>query len=184
MKSLLRGVRPLDYVLAVAMTALGVLLMVENIHGSSSGKTRIDTHTWALVPVFAAATLPILWRRINLWAVLGVAAAALVVHDIAFGWVVRCGAGLPLAFALSYAVGRLITDRKQSCWALAATIAIQFLVLVRDSAAGLGVMPVTAVIAIAFWGVGLYVQKRSQRGVASTAYPVGREDVQLARAAK
>ncbi len=185
MKSLLRGVRPLDYVLAAAMTALGVLLMVENMHGQGTSKTRIDSTTWVLIPVFVAVTLPILWRRINLWAVLGVTAAALAVHDIAFGWVVRCGAGLPLAFALSYAVGRLITDRKQSYLALAATIGIQFLVLVRDSAAGLGVMPFTAVIAIAFWGVGLYVQKRSQRSVATSApYPVGREDVQLARAAK
>ena len=138
MKSLLRGVRPLDYVLAVAMTALGIILMKENMHGQGTSKTRIDSTTWVMIPVFIAATLPILWRRVNLWAVLGVTAAALAVHDIAFHWVVRCGAGLPLAFALSYAVGRLITDRKQSYWALAATFGIQFLVLVRDSAAGLG----------------------------------------------
>jgi hypothetical protein len=184
MKSLLRGVRPLDYVLAAGMTALGILLMRENMHGQT-GKTRIDSTTWVMIPVFLAVTLPILWRRINLSAVLGVTAAALVVHDIAFGWVVRCGAGLPLAFALSYAVGRLITDRKQSYWALAATFAIQFLVLVRDSAAGLGVMPFTVVIAAAFWGVGLYVQKRSQCSITSAAaYPVALEDVQLARAAK
>ena len=183
MKSLLRGVRPLDYVLAIAMTALGVLLMVENIHGSSTGKTRIDTHTWAMVPVFAAATLPILWRRINLWAVLGVTVAALAVHDIAFGWVVRCGAGLPLAFALAYAVGRLLTDRKQSYWGLAVVVVIQFLVLVHDSAAGLGVIPFTAVISAAFWGVGLYLLKRSQRSI--TAEPAAlRRDAQLARTAQ
>jgi hypothetical protein len=185
MKSLLRGVRPLDYVLAAAMTALGIFLMRENMHGQGTSKTRIDSTTWVLIPVFLAVTLPILWRRVNLWAVLGVTAAALVVHDIAFGWVVRCGAGLPLAFALSYAVGRLITDRKQSYWALAATFAIQFLVLVRDSAAGLGVMPFTVVIAIAFWGAGLYVQKRSQRiiVVGSEAF-MPSQDARLARAAK
>ena len=185
MKSLLRGVRPLDYVLAAGMTALGILLMHENMHGQGTSKTRIDSTTWVMIPIFIAVTLPILWRRVNLWAVLGVTAAALVVHDIAFGWVVRCGAGLPLAFALSYAVGRLITDRKQSYWALAATFAIQFLVLVRDSAAGLGVMPFTVVIAAAFWGVGLYVQKRSRRSVVvagSDAFAPS--DVQLASAAK
>jgi len=184
MKSLLRGVRPLDYVLAASMTALGIILMRENMHGPT-GKTRIDSTTWVLIPVFLAVTLPILWRRTNLWAVLGVTAAALVVHDVAFGWVVRCGAGLPLAFALAYAVGRLISDRKQSYWGVAATIAIQFLVLVWDSAAGLGVMPFTAVIAIAFWGVGRYVQKRSQRSIVigSEAFAPS-EDSRLARAAK
>jgi len=181
MKSILRGVRPLDYLLAAALTALGVLLMVGNMHGSDS-KTRIDSTTWVMIPVFAAATLPILWRRINLWAVLGVTAAALGVHDIAFGWVVRCGAGLPLAFALAYTVGRLMTDRRQSYFGLAAVVAIQFLVLVTDSAAGLGIIPFTAVISAGFWGVGRYVQKRPQKDAVVEAAPS--RDVQLVRAAQ
>jgi hypothetical protein len=182
MKSLLRGVRPLDYVLAAAMTALGALLMRENMHGPD-GSTRIDSTTWVMIPVFAAATLPILWRRTNLWAVLGVTALALGVHDIAFGWVIRCGAGLPLAFALAYAVGRLMTDRKQSYYGLAAVVAIQFLVLVTDSAAGLGIIPFTVVISAGFWGVGRYVQKRSQKHeVVEVAAPS--RDVRLAGAAR
>jgi hypothetical protein len=160
MNSILRGVRPLDYVLAAGLTALGVVLMLANINGSNDG-TRIDSTSWVMIPVFAVVTLAILWRRTNLWAVLGVTAAALAVHDVAFGWVVRCGAGLPLAFALAYAAGRLLTDRRQSYYALAAVVGIQFLVLVRDSAAGLGIIPFTAVISAAFWGVGLYVAKRS-----------------------
>jgi hypothetical protein len=182
MKSLFRGVRPLDYLLAAAMTALGIVLMHENMHGPT-GKTRVDSTTWVLIPVFAAATLPILWRRVNLWAVLGVTAAAFAVHDIAFGWVVRCGAGLPLAFALAYAVGRLMTDRKQSYLGFAAVVAIQFLVLVRDSAAGLGVLPFTAVISAGFWGVGLYLLKRSQ-GSSVVEVPAPVRDAQLARAAQ
>jgi hypothetical protein len=166
MNSILRGVRPLDYLLAVGMTALGIVLMLANINGSNSG-TRIDSTSWAMIPVFGGATVALLWRRRNLWAVLGVTAAALVVHDVAFGWVVRCGAGLPLAFALAYAVGRLMIDRSQSYGALAAVIGIQFLVLVHDSAAGLGIIPFTAVISAAFWGVGLYLQKRSPSYVAA-----------------
>jgi hypothetical protein len=180
MKSILRGVRPLDYVLAAALTALGVVMMVGDIY-STDAKTRIDSTSWVLVPIFAAATLPILWRRANLWAVLGVTAAALAVHDVAFGWVVRCGTGLPLAFALAYAVGRLMTDRKQSYFGLAAVAAIQFLVLVRDSAAGLGIIPFTIAISAAFWGVGLYLQKRSQHDEVVEAAPS--RDGQLARAA-
>jgi hypothetical protein len=180
MTSIFRGVRPLDYVLAAALTALGVVLMVANM-GGPDGSTRIDSTSWVMIPVFAAATLPILWRRANLWAVLGVTAAALGVHDIAFGWVVRCGAGLPLAFALAYAVGRLMTDRRQSYFGLAAVVAIQFLVLVTDSEAGLGIIPFTAVISAGFWGVGLYVQKRSQKVEVVEAAPS--RDAQLAPAA-
>jgi hypothetical protein len=181
MNSILRGVRPLDYVLAAALTALGVVLMVANM-GGPDGSTRIDSTSWVMIPVFAAATLPILWRRTNLWAVLGVTAAALGVHDIAFGWVIRCGAGLPLAFALAYAVGRLMTDRRQSFYGLGAVVVIQFLVLVTDSAAGLGIIPFTAVISAGFWGVGRYVQKRSQKDEIVEAAPS--RDVQLARAAR
>lgn len=168
MNRLLRDVRPLDTVLAAGLTALGVVLMVANIQGAEDG-TRIDSTSWAMVPVFAAATVPILFRRRDLWAVLAVTAAALAVHDVAFGWVVRCGAGLPLAFALAYSVGRLMTDRKQSGAALAAVLAIQFLVLVRDSVAGLDIIPFTALISAACWGAGLYVQQRAHRTVAAGA---------------
>ncbi len=164
MKTIFRGLRPLDYLLAVGVTALGVVLMIMNMHGSDD-KARIDSTSWTLIPVFAAATAPILWRRRNLWAVLAVTAAALGAHDVAFGWVVRCGAGLPLSFALAYSVGRLMIDRKQSFAGLAAVVGIQVLVLVRDSAAGLGIIAFTAVIAAAVWGVGLYVQVRSQAAV-------------------
>jgi hypothetical protein len=171
MNSMLRGVRPLDYVLAGAMTALGVVFMVANMSGAE-GSTRIDSTSWLMIPVFAAATVPILFRRRSLWGVLGVTAAAFAVHDVAFGWVVRCGAGLPLAFALAYSVGRLMTDRRQSSGALVASIAIQFLVLVSDSVAGLAVLPFTAAIAAAFWGAGIYLQKRSDGDVATAAAPV------------
>jgi hypothetical protein len=171
MNSILRGVRPLDYLLAAGLTALGVVLMVANINGSNDG-TRIDSRSWVLIPVFAVATLAILWRRRNLWAVLGATAAALAVHDLAFGWVVRCGAGLPLAFALAYGVGRLMVDRRQSYLGLAAVVGIQFLVLVHDSAAGLAIIPFTAVISAAFWGAGLYLQKRSPSSVVAAGASV------------
>lgn len=171
MTTISRGIRPLDCVLAAALTALGVVLMVADIE-TSGGGTRIDSRSWWLVPVFAAVTVPILFRRRNLWAVLGTTVVALAVHNVAFGWVVRCGAGLPLAFALAYSVGRLMTDRAQSLGALVAVAGIQFLVLVRDSAAGLGALPFTAAISVAFWGAGLYVQKRSARITAEAPSPV------------
>jgi hypothetical protein len=167
MNTVFSGVRKGDVVLAALLTALGVVLMVANMGGDSDPDVRIDSQSWLMIPVFAAATLPILWRRRNLLAVYAVTAAALAVHLLAFGWVVRCGAGLPLAFALAYAAGRL-SDRRESVIGLVATFVIQALVLVRDSAAGLEIIPVTAAIGAAAWGIGIWLRRRAATGAATS----------------
>lgn len=159
------GVRKGDVALAVLATGLGVALMLENIFAGADAGVRIDSHSWLSIPVFALATIPILWRRRSMLAVLLVTAAALAVHVLAFGWMVRCGAGLPLAFALAYGAGRL-GDGWRSWVGLLAVTVIQVLVLVRDSAAGLDIIPVTAVIGAVIWGVGVWVRRRAGRGVA------------------
>ena len=159
------GVRKGDVALAVVLTILGVVLMVENITATGAD-VRVDSHSWLMVPVFAATTVPILWRRRGVLAVTLVTAAAMAVHLAAFGWVVRCGAGLPLAFALAYGVGRL-APRWQSWVGLVVTLVIQVLVLVQDSAAGLSVIPVTAVIGVAAWGVGVWLRQRVGTPVAA-----------------
>ena len=156
------GVRKGDVALAVATTGLAVALMIGNVLAGPGDGTRVDSHSWLLLPIFAAATVPVLWRRRNMPAVLGVTAVALAVHVLAFGWLVRCGAGLPLAFALAYGVGRLMAGRA-SWLGLAAVTGIQFLVLVRDTAAGLEIIPVTALIGVAAWGVGVWLRRRAVR---------------------
>jgi hypothetical protein len=163
MKRIFDGVRKGDVVLAVLLTTLGVLMMVEDVLSGTDAGVRIDSRSWLNVPVFAAAFLPILWRRRGMLAVCLGTAAALAVHVLAFGWTVRCGAGLPLSFALAYGVGRL-TAHRQSAAGLVAVIGVQFLVLSKDSAAGLGIIPVTAAIAVATWGVGIWVARRAARG--------------------
>jgi hypothetical protein len=165
MTAIFDGVRKGDVVLAVLATGLGVALMLENIFPGSDAGVRIDSHSWLLIPVFALATLPILWRRRSMLAVCLVTAAALAVHVLAFGWMVRCGAGLPLAFALAYGAGRL-NDGWRSWVGLLAVTGIQVLVLVEDSAAGLDVLPFTVVIGAAVWGVGVWVRQRAGRRVA------------------
>jgi hypothetical protein len=160
MDKLREVIRPMDVVLAVLLSGLGVLLMVENMAGSDD--TRIDSTSWLLIPVFLLATLPVLFRRANMIAVILVSAAAIAVHVAAFGWLVRCGAGLPLAFVLAYSAGKLIGDRNQSVVAMLLTIGVQFLVLMEDSVAGLGVLPVTAAIGVVAWGIGLYVRSRTE----------------------
>ncbi len=160
MTTLVRDVRRGDVALAVLLTALGVWLMVENITGAPEAGVRIDSRSWLMVPVFAAATLPVLWRRRSMTGVYVVTAAALAAHVLLFDWVVRCGAGLPLSFALAYSAGRLSRGRS-AVLGLVASVGIQVLVLVRDSAAGLGVIPVTILIAAAAWGVGVRLQRRT-----------------------
>ena len=125
-----------------------------------------------MIPVFAAATLPVIWRRRGVLAVTLVSAAAMAVHVVAFDWVVRCGAGLPLAFALAYAAGRLC-ERRDGLVAFAATLGLQVLVLVEDSAAGLEILPFTAVLAAAFWGAGFMLRHREDRRQAESEPPVG-----------
>jgi hypothetical protein len=171
MATVFSGVRKGDVALAAVLTALGVLMMLENILSDPDGATRIDSQSWLLVPVFAAATLPILWRRRSMTGVYVVTAAALAVHLLAFDHLVRCGAGLPLAFALAYSAGRL-----QRGWAsllgLVASLGIQVLVLLYDTAAGLSIIPVTAVIGVAAWGVGAWLQRRSEITSSPTTAPV------------
>jgi hypothetical protein len=162
------GVRKGDVALAVGATALGVLQMFENVQAGADAGVRVDSHSWLALPVFAAATLPILWRRRSMPAVLAVTAVALAVHVLAFGWLVRCGSGLPLAFALAYGVGRLMAGRA-SWLGLAAVTGIQFLVLVRDSAAGLEIIPVTALIGAAAFGVGVWLRRRADRSASASA---------------
>ncbi len=165
------GVRLGDVALGILLTGLGVLLMVGNITGQEDG-VRIDSTSWTMIPVFALATLPIIWRRRGILAVTLVSAAAMAVHVVAFDWVVRCGAGLPLAFALAYGAGRLV-GRRDGLVAFVASLGLQVLVLVKDSAAGLEILPFTAVIAAAFWGVGYVLQQRSTREQSVPESPVG-----------
>jgi hypothetical protein len=153
-----------DIALAGVLTALGVALMIENI--TATDAVRIDSRSWLMIPLFAAATLPILWRRRNMLAVTLVSLVAMGAHVLAFGWEVRCGAGLPLAFALAYGVGRLAPGW-QAWVGLVGALAVQALVLVQDSAAGLQILPVTALIGVAAWGVGLWLRLRSASPVAA-----------------
>jgi hypothetical protein len=166
MDKLREVIRPMDVVLAVLLSGLGVWLMLENMAGSED--TRIDSTSWLLIPVFLLATLPVLFRRANMLAVILVTAAAMAVHVAAFGWLVRCGAGLPLAIVLAYSAGKLMSDRTQSVVAMVLTIGVQCVVLVKDSAAGLGALPLTGAIGVVAWGIGLYVRSRTEHRVPAT----------------
>jgi hypothetical protein len=164
MNEILKSVRPLDYVLAGVLSLAGAFLMYENmvLGDDPSLAHPVDTTSWLILPVFLLVTLPILVRRRNILAVVAVTAAATALHVVAFGWLTRCGVGLPLSFALAYAVARFAGSRRNHLLGLAGVVVVQLLVLVQDSSTGgiLGALPIALPGAALLYGIGLFVQNR------------------------
>jgi hypothetical protein len=163
MSEIFKGIRPLDYVLAGLTTVAGLLMMAENIGSSSTDLAHpVSTTTWAMAPAFLLVTLPILWRRRNILAVVGVTAVTTVAHVLAFGWLTRCGVMLPLTFVLAYAVARFAGAWRNQLIGLVGIVLIQLVMLARDSSidtvAGALVIALPGVAL--FYGVGVLVQNR------------------------
>ena len=166
MNAILKGIRPLDYVLAALATGAGVFLMYENMTTSGHGLAHpLSTTTWAMLPVFLAVTVPILWRRRNILAVVGATAVALAVHVILFGWNTRCGVVLPLSFALAYAVARFAVGRRDHLIGLVVIFLLQLLTIARDSSIDtiIGALPIALGGGAIFYGIGRFVQVRVTR---------------------
>ena len=165
-----RGIRPVDWVFAGALTALGIWLMVANVLIKDSVVTRsiaddtmvhqMSSHSWAMVPVFALATVPLLWWRRNVIVVTGIALVVMVLHDLLFGWVTRCGAGLPLAFVLAY-LGAVALERRQAWIALGLSTLVTAAVLVVDSTTGFQPIVLALPVVLIVFGVGRAVRHRT-----------------------
>ena len=58
----IKGIRPLDYVLAAVMVALAVLIGLANVNAGPDADVAhaLDSHSALMVPIFALAALPIL----------------------------------------------------------------------------------------------------------------------------
>ena len=165
-----QGIRPVDGVLAAALTALGVWLMVENMtfpdartasEITAGARVHVLTsHSWAMVPVFALATVPVLWWRRNPLAVTGIALGVIMLHDLLFGWVTRCGAGLPLAFVLAY-LGAVALERSRAWISLALCLLLTAAVLVTDATTGFEPIVLAAPILLILFGIGRAVRQRT-----------------------
>ncbi len=115
----MRGVRPVDYVVTGVLVALAASLAILNI--TASVGEGVESSSWLQLPVLVATALPVLWwRRAPVQAV-GAATALMTAHDLLFGYGVRCGSGLPLAFAFAFLIG-LVGDRRKSLVGVALTI--------------------------------------------------------------
>jgi hypothetical protein len=166
---ILKGIRPLDYVLTAAMVALAVLIGLENVTAGVDADVAhpLDSHSKLMVPVFVVASLPILWRRRSILAAIGVSFVVVSASVPAFGWVTRCGFALPLSIAMAYAVARFAGNRQNHVIGLVGVLALQIVTLVKDSSTGgLGALGLAVPVAAICYGIGLFVNSRAPKQAA------------------
>jgi hypothetical protein len=174
MNTILKGIRPLDYVLAGLMTAAGGYLMYQNsVAANGPGLPHPQsTTTVTMLPFFVAVTLPILWRRRDIVAVVGATTVATAVHVVLFGWNTRCGVVVPLSFALAYAVGRFATSRRDHLIGLAGILLLQVVTVARDASIDtmISALPLTIPVGALSYAIGRFVQTRvSKKQVVAAA---------------
>ncbi len=165
-----RGIRPVDWVLAGALTTLGIWLMVENVLFQDERAAaaiadgtmvhQLTSHSWVMVPVFALATVPVLWWRRNAIIVTGIALVVMVLHDVLFGWVTRCGAALPLAFVLAY-LGAVSLGRRPAWMMLGLSTLLTAVALVVDATTGFEPFVIAFPIVLIVFGIGRAVRQRN-----------------------
>lgn len=160
--NLLKGVRPIDYVLTGVMVALAAAIAVMNITASDGAGLAhpLDSQSVLMLPVFVLAAMPVLWRRRHVLAALGVSTVIVAASVPAFGWVTRCGFALPLAVAFAYAVARFAGPSGNHAVGLAGVVLLQFVTFVEDaSTGGLEGLLIGLPAAAVAYGAGLLVQR-------------------------
>jgi signal transduction histidine kinase len=170
MSEVFRGVKGRDWVLAGFLTVLGVLLMLLDIRMSDVDVDKAiadgsmvhtsDSRSPWMIPVFLAATVPVLWWRRGVIAVAAIAVLAMAVHDALFGWVTRCGAGLPLAFALAF-LGALVYGRAKAWVVCGLAALLSALVVVFDATTGPSAIALALPVVLIVFGVGRAARHRS-----------------------
>jgi signal transduction histidine kinase len=156
--------------IAGGLTLLGVLLMVENTQTSDAQVRNAiaegsmahaqSSHSFWMIPVFAAATIPVLWWRRGILAVAAVSVLAMASHVLLFGWVTRCGAGLPLAFVIAF-LGAQATKRTTAWIACGLSVVLTVFVLVIDATTGPSAIILALPIVCIVFGVGLAARRRT-----------------------
>lgn len=170
MSGAFRGIKAGDYVLAGVLTALGLVLMVLDVRVTDAQVARavaggsmvhaMSSHSPWMIPVFAGATASALWWRRGVLVVTGAAIVVMILHDVLFGWVTRCGAGLPLAFALAF-LGALTYERAKAWIAAALGALLAFTVVVVDATTGPGVIVVAVPVILIIFGIGRAARHRA-----------------------
>jgi hypothetical protein len=161
---IVKGLRPLDYVLTAVMVALAAFIGIANVNAGDDADVAhaLDSHSALMIPVFVVAALPILWRRRAILAAIGVSFVVIAASVPAFGWVTRCGFALPLSVAMAYAVPRFAGSRQNHVIGLVGILALQIVTLMKDSSTGgLGALALSVPVAAIVYGIGFFVQSRA-----------------------
>ncbi len=164
-----KGVTAGDWILTTLMTALGVALMLMNVTAADAHLAQqvadgelyrvMDSHSpWLFT--WLAAPLALLWWRRSPLAVTGFALGVVALHDLVFGWVGRCGSGLPLALALSL-LGALAYERRRAWLNFGLVCLLIVAVLVRDSITGLSPVFLAVPLALVLFGIGRAIGHRA-----------------------
>jgi hypothetical protein len=172
---ILKGIRPLDYVLTAVMVAIAVLIGFENVNAGADADLAhsLDSQSALMIPVFAVAALPILWRRRGILAAIGVSFVVTAASVPMFGWVTRCGWALPLSIAMAYAVARFAGSKQNHVIGLVGIVALQIVTLMKDSATGgLDALALSVPAAALFYGIGLFVKSRAENSAAEPTLSV------------
>jgi hypothetical protein len=167
---ILKGIRPLDYVLTAVMVAIAGFIGFENVNAAADADLahKLDSQSALMVPVFALAALPILWRRRNILAAIAVSFVVTAASVPMFGWVTRCGWALPLSIAMAYAVARFAGSRQNHLIGLVGILALQIVTLMKDaSTGGLSALAFSVPAAAIFYGIGVFVQTRAEKHAAA-----------------
>jgi hypothetical protein len=168
---ILKGIRPLDYVLTLAMVALAAAIGFANVNAGADADLAhaLDSQSALMIPVFMLAALPILWRRRAILAAIGVSFVVVAASVPAFGWVTRCGFALPLSVAMAYAVARFAGSAQNHVVGLVGILALQIVTLMKDSSTGgLDALVLSVPAAAIFYGIGFFVQSRAEKAVEPT----------------
>jgi signal transduction histidine kinase len=170
MREVFRGVKWPDYAAAAVLTALGVILMCFDVTTTDADVARqvaaggmahpMSGHSPWMIPVFLGATIPVLWWRRSVLAVTGVSLAVMVLHDVLFGWVTRCGAALPLVFVLTF-LGALTYDWGKAWLTAGLATALTAAVAVRDSTTGFSVVALVVPVLLVVFGIGRAARHRT-----------------------
>lgn len=172
---IVKGLRPLDYVLAALLVGLAAFVGFENVNAGAASDLAhpLDSQSALIVPVFALAALPILWRRRSTMAAIAASFVVTAASVPMFGWAVRCGWGLPLSFALAYALARFTRGRQDQLVGLVGILALQVVILIKDSATGgLGALYLAVPVAAVAYGIGGLVRFRTEKASADPTLAV------------
>ena len=183
----LSGVRASDWALTTVFVATGMLLMLGTILSSPDelalelargAMVQLpDSRSWWMMPLFGLALLPVLWWRRGVLEVIIACTVAMGIHVLGFGWVTRCGIGLPLAFLLVYlAAAHERGWRAVVSWL--AGLALVVVVLVRDATTGLTPLPLCLVALVSAVVLGVLA---GQRAAAIAELAVHTEELRVLR---